>query len=138
MSSWAGLSKDTRLEILGSTLGVLASFVLLFILLGREAEATPGGGTTTGLRPTGIEYLLGVEGADLALFFWALFVLVVALVGGYGAVSETRALVWIAAIALLALTVLGLFSIGLFVAPAALFFLLAGLRLRAGRGAKVT
>ena len=67
-----------------------------------------------------------MAGADPSLFFWSLFVLGFALVEGYGAWAENRLLVWLTALVLLALTGLGLASIGLLVAPVALLFLLAG------------
>jgi len=41
----------------------------------------------------GIDYYLGTEGADPAPFFWSLFILGCALVGGYGAWTENRSLV---------------------------------------------
>lgn len=65
-----------------------------------------------------------------------MFVLGVSLVGGYGAAVDRRGLVWLAAVPLLALTVLGILPIGMFVAPAALLFLIAGILLDDPHGAE--
>jgi hypothetical protein len=130
MTSYSRFSKGTTAGLLGSVLGLLLSLVLMFVPLGSGGECTVGGECHAVRGPVGIDYLVGVGGADPALFFWSLFILGFALVGGYGAWTENRLLVWLTALALLALTVLGLASIGLFVAPAALLFLLAGIWLR--------
>jgi hypothetical protein len=130
MTSFSRFSKGTTAGLFGSILGLLLSSVFLFVPLGSGEECTVGGECHVVQGPTGIDYLLGVEGADPALFFWSMFVLGFVLVGGYGAWTETRFLVWLTALALFALTVLGVASIGLFIAPAALLFLLAGIWLR--------
>jgi len=130
MSEWSGYSKGSKAGILGAIFGVLASLVLLFVPLGRYSEESLGRGTTTGWGPIGLEYLLGNADVDPALFFWAVIVLGGALVGGYGAISENRILVWIVVVVFVGITVLGLLSIGVFIAPSALLFLLAGFWLR--------
>lgn len=130
MTTYSRFSKGTTAGLFGSVLGLLLSLVLMFIPLGSGEECTVGGECHVVRGPIGIDYLLGVEGADQALFFWSLFVLGFALIGSYGAWTENRLLVWLTALAFLALTVLGMASIGLFVAPAALLFLIAGIWLR--------
>lgn len=122
-------STGAKVGMLGALVGVLVSFVLLFVPLSRSATARPGEELTVVSGPTGIDYLLGVEGADPALFVWSMVILGLALVGGYGAVTEQRYLVLIVSLPLLALTLLGIASIGIFVAPVALLFLLAGVLL---------
>ncbi|WP_338729877.1 hypothetical protein [Haladaptatus sp. DJG-WS-42] len=130
MSSKSRVSRGTSVGLLGSGVGVLLSLVIMFLPLGTGEVCTIGGECTPVQGAVGIDYLLGVEGAEPILFFWSVFILGFALLGGYGAWRERRILVWVAAIALLALTVFGLASIGLLVAPAALLFLLAGFWLR--------
>ncbi len=126
MEREASFSKGATAGLLGSGLGVLLGLVILFLPLGTGEVCTSSGVCTPVRGPVGIDYLLGVEGADPALFFWSVFILVFALVGGYGAWTERRALVWVAAVPLLLLTLFGLASIGLLVAPAALLLALAG------------
>ena len=130
MTTYSRFSKGSKAGILGAMLGTVLSLVLMFVPLGTSEECTLGGGCHTVQGSSGIDYLLGVEGADPALFFWSLFILGFALAGGYGAWTENRYVVWLTALVLLALTVLGAASIGLFVAPVALLFLLAGIWLR--------
>jgi len=129
----SGTSAGTSVGLAGAILAGIAGLVLLFVPLGRSVTCTPGGECTVGRGVSGIDYLLGAQGADPALFFWSLFLLGVALVGGYGAWTATRWLVWVTALALLALSVLAIASIGLFVAPAALLFLLAAILLHTDR-----
>ena len=130
MTTYSRFSKGTKAGILGAMLGTGLSLVLMFVPLGTGEVCTLGGECHAVQGPSGIDYLLGVEGADPALFFWSLFILGFTLVGGYGAWTENRYVVWLTVFVLLALTVLGAASIGLFVAPVALLFLLAGTWLR--------
>ena len=130
MTTYSRFSKEINVRILGMMLGTVLSFVLMFVPLGRGEVCTTGGGCRPVRGPSGIDYLLGVEGTDPALFFWSLFILGFALVGGYGAWTENLYVVWLTAFVLLALTILGAASIGLFVAPVVLLFLLAGIWLR--------
>lgn len=130
MPRYSQFSKGTKAGVLGSILGIVLSLGLMFVPLGRSEVCTSDGGCSVVRGPSGIDYILGVNGADPALVFWSLFILGFALIGGYGAWNENRSLVWLTALALLALTLLGIASIGLFVAPAALLFLLAGIWLR--------
>ncbi|WP_332897158.1 hypothetical protein [Haladaptatus sp. CMSO5] len=130
MNQESRFSRGTSAGLLGLGLGVLLSLVIMFIPLGTGEECTIGGECIPVRGAVGIDYLLGVEGAEPVLFFWSLFILGFALLGGYGAWRERRVLVWVAAVVLLALTIVGLASIGLLVAPAALLFLLSGFWLR--------
>lgn len=57
--------------------------------------------------------------ADAFFAAWVLFAVGLALLGAVGAWSERPVLVWAAALALTALSVVGMWSIGVFVAPAA-------------------
>lgn len=129
MTAESRLSRGTKVGFLGSILGGITALVLLFVPLGRREQCTPGGECEVLRGTAGIDYILGVEGTDPTLFFWSMFILGFALVGGYGAWTETRSIVWLTRLALLALTLLGAASIGLFVAPAALLFLFAGILL---------
>lgn len=61
--------------------------------------------------------------ADAFFAAWVVGSVVVALVGGLGAWTNRTPLVWVAALSLTALSILGMWSIGPFVAPAALFLL---------------
>lgn len=123
----------TSAGILASLAGVLVSLVLLFVPLGRTESASPGGEPTVVPGTTGIDYLLGTtSGNPPVLFFWSIFVLGFALLGGYAAWTGNRSLVVITTVALLALTLLGIASIGLLVAPVALLFALAVIWLPAG------
>ena len=130
MNTYSRISKGTKAGILGAMLGTVLSLGLMFVPLGTGEVCTSDGGCHAVQGPSGIDYLLGVEGADPALFFWSLFILGFALTGGYGAWTENQYVVWLTVLVLLALTVLGAASIGPFVAPVALLFLLAGIWLR--------
>lgn len=130
MARHSRFSKGTKAGVLGAILGIALSLDLMFVPFGTSEVCTSSGGCSVVRGPSGIDYVLGVNGADPALFFISLFILVFALIGGYGAWNENRVLVWLTAIALLVLTVLGILTIGLFVAPVALLFVLAGIWLR--------
>ncbi len=127
MVSYSRFSKSTKAGVLGSILGIGLSLGLLFVPLGSSEVCSSNGGCHVVRGPSGIDYLLGANRADPAIFFISLFILVFALVGGYGAWNENRLLVWLTAIALLVLTVLGILTVGPFVAPVALLFLLSGI-----------
>jgi len=58
--------------------------------------------------------------ADAFFAAWVLFAVVLAVVGALGAWTSRTALVWVAALLLSGLSVVGMWSLGLFVAPAAL------------------
>lgn len=88
---------------------------------------------TTSRLLGGLAVLLAVVAAVVLLFprpladaffaAWVLFVVVLAIVGALGAWTRRTALVWVSALLLTGLTVVGMLSIGLFVAPAALALL---------------
>lgn len=65
--------------------------------------------------------------ADAFFAGWVLVSVVLALVGGVGAWTNRTPLVWVAALLLTGLLIAGMWSIGLFIAPAALFLLGAAL-----------
>jgi hypothetical protein len=61
--------------------------------------------------------------ADAFFAGWVVFSVAVAVVGGAAAWTGQRPLLWIAALALVGLSIAGMWSIGLFIAPAALSLL---------------
>lgn len=113
---------------LAGIVGIAAGLFLLLGPTGRYETISPDGTRETGTT-SGIDYLFGAEHADPALFFWSLFVVGLSLVGGYGVWTGNRRVVWAVGLGLAALSVLGIMSIGPFVAPAALLFLAAGVLL---------
>lgn len=68
--------------------------------------------------------------ADAFFAGWVLFSVLLSLVGGIGAWTTRSSLVWVAALLLVGLSIVGMWSIGLFIAPAALFLLGAALLLQ--------
>ena len=136
MVSHSRFSNGAKAGVIGSILGIGLSLGLLFVPLGSSEVCSSNGGCHVVRGPSGIDYLLGANGAEPAIFFISLFILGFALVGGYGAWTENRVLVWVAAVGLLVLTVLGILTIGPFVAPVALLFLLSGIWLQGGQEAE--
>lgn len=61
--------------------------------------------------------------ADVFFAGWVLFSVGLAIVGGFGAWTNRTPLVWLAALLLTGLSILGMWSFGLFIAPAALLLL---------------
>ena len=61
--------------------------------------------------------------ADAFFAAWVLFAVVLAIVGAFGAWTHRTTLTWVAALLLSGLTVVGMWSLGPFVAPAALVLL---------------
>lgn len=120
-------SKET-IGGLAVTFGVGAGLFLLLGPTGQYETSRPGGTRETG-STSGIDYILGEEHADPALFFWSLFVFGITLIGGYGVGAGNRYVVWAVGRGLLALSVLGIFSIGLYIAPAALLFVVTAVLL---------
>lgn len=112
---------------LAAILGVGAGLFLLFGPIGRY-EATSTDGTRETGTTSGIDYLFGAEHADPALFYWSLFLIGIALIGGYGAWTGKRFVVLVVALPLLVLSLLSM-AIGLLVAPVALLFLASGILL---------
>lgn len=125
-------TKGSAVGVLGTVLGLLAGLFLLFGPFGRYETATTGGSSESGTT-SGVDYLLGAQHADPALFFWSVVLLGVSVVSSYAAWSGNRVVVWVVGLGLLALSVLGMMTIGLFVAPAAICFLVSGALLSVGR-----
>ena len=65
--------------------------------------------------------------ADAFVAGWMVLCIGLALLGGLGAWTNRTPLVWVAAILLLALSIIGMWSVGFLIAPAALFTLGAAL-----------
>lgn len=68
--------------------------------------------------------------ADVFFAGWVLFSTLLSLVGAIGAWTNRLSLVWVAALLLAGLSIVGMWSIGLFIAPAALLLLGAALLLQ--------
>jgi hypothetical protein len=114
---------------LAALLGVSVGLYLLFGPIGRYESVSSDGSRANATGTTsGIDYLLGAEHADPALFYWSLFIIGMALIGGYGAWTGNRFVVWTVALPLLVLSLLSM-AIGLLVAPAALLFMASGVLL---------
>lgn len=67
--------------------------------------------------------LLPTPLADVFFAGWVLVSVILSLVGGIGAWTNRTPLTWVAALSLTGLSIVGMWSIGLFIAPAALFLL---------------
>lgn len=61
--------------------------------------------------------------ADVFFATWVLFAVILAVVGALGAWTRRTTLLWVAALLLVGLSIVGMWSLGLFVAPAALVLL---------------
>lgn len=61
--------------------------------------------------------------ADTFFTGWVVFSVIIALVGGFGVWTNRSALVWISALLMTVLSIVGMWSIGFFIAPAALLLL---------------
>ena len=60
---------------------------------------------------------------DVFFAGWVLLGVILSIVGGIGAWTNRSPLIWVAAISLIGLTIIGIWSIGRFIAPAAFFML---------------
>ena len=60
---------------------------------------------------------------DVFFAGWVLLGVILSIVGGIGAWTNRSPLIWVAAISLIGLTIIGIWSIGRFIAPAAIFML---------------
>jgi hypothetical protein len=89
-------------------------------------ECTYESGTMTAFR-------FALEEGDHAWFFWSGFVIVVCLMAAAGALTGRVAPVWICAVALWVVAVLGMWSIGLFVLPLSLVLLVSAALLTVAR-----
>ncbi|MFC7047076.1 hypothetical protein ACFQH6_18245 [Halobacteriaceae archaeon GCM10025711] len=121
-------SRDRGLSAyLGAVAGAAGLAASLFVLFGpvvRYTTQSSDGTVRTGTL-SGIDYLLGVEGAQFALLAWPVLMAGFALLGGFAAWNGRTAALWVAALGLTGFTLVGLLTIGLLFAPAALLFLAA-------------
>lgn len=120
-------SLGRRVGGLATILGVGSGLFLLFGPVAQYETVSTDGTRETGTI-SGVDYLFGAEHADPALFYWSMFLIGISLIGGYGAWTGKRLLVWVVALPLLVLSLLSM-AIGLLVAPAALLFLASGVLL---------
>lgn len=104
--------------VLGGTAGLTAALFLLFGPAVRYRSVSSTGAVETGTR-SGIDYLLGQPDAQFALFAWPLFLGVLSIAGALAARRGDAA--WTAGVAatLGVFVVVGMMSIGLLFAPAA-------------------
>lgn len=112
---------------LAALLGFGTGLFLLFGPVVRYEMGSTDGTHETGTT-SGIDYLFGAEHADPALFYWSLFLIGIALVGGYGAWTGKRFVVWAVALPFVVLSLLSM-AIGVLVVPVALLFLASGVLL---------
>lgn len=123
----AVVTKRSKMGTIGTVFGVLASLVLLFVPL------------YSGTEVAGIDYLLGVEEQDASLvaplFTMAIVILFVSLIGAVGVITDNRVPIYLATIVLITVMILGMVTIGLFVAPAVLCFGYASLKYHRASGA---
>ncbi|WP_227377142.1 hypothetical protein [Haladaptatus halobius] len=91
--------------------------------------------SVTGIRFSHEDASLGAANAPV-FAFWTGVLLVISLLAGYVVLRGILWAIWLLAIGLGVLTLLGLFSIGLIIAPAAVLLLLAALLLTGGRHRK--
>ena len=111
------------LSVLAPLSGIVAGLLVIFGPIGRRNVRSPGEPESS-RNISGIDYLMGVEGADPALFFWPLFILGVSVLGGYGVHVENNRLVWAVTLLLLLFSLAAIFSIGIIALPTALLFLI--------------
>lgn len=123
---YMAVSFDTVKRVLGVLAplsGGVVGLLVMFGPMGRRYAPSPG--EPEFIRTiSGIDYLLGVEGADPALFYWSLFILGVSLLGGYGVHVENNRLVWVVTLLLLGFSIAAIFSIRIIALPAAHLFLI--------------
>lgn len=98
---------------------------------GTETTTTP---TITRGCEAGIDFLLGTGGPSgggnaPVLFFWAFVLLLLVALGSYSTWTERQYITWGTVIAGVAITILGLFSIGWYFLLPTLFFLIAAIAL---------
>jgi hypothetical protein len=118
---------------LGLISPVLAVAVVALMLFGLTYgyQAVDSRGNASSGTITILQYAL--EEGDSAWFFWFGFVVVVCLVAAAGALAGRPAPVWVCAILLWILTVLGMMSIGLFIFPLALLLFISATLLTLAR-----
>ncbi|GAA5049617.1 hypothetical protein ACFFQF_27090 [Haladaptatus pallidirubidus] len=92
--------------------------------------------SVTGIRFSHEDASLGAANAPV-FAFWSGVLLVISLLAGYAVLRGILWAIWLLAIGLGVLTLLGLFSIGLIIAPAAVLLLLAALLLTGDRRRKI-
>ncbi len=118
--------------------GVAAS--ILFVLgydyqsaVCMEDPASPGRETCTRDSGTVSVFQNALETGDYVPLFWAGFIVVVCLVSAVSALFDRAAPIWVCAVALYVLTIMGMFSIGLFIFPLALALLASAILLTVSR-----
>jgi hypothetical protein len=136
----ARLSSGPRLLGLGSLVAALACAGYLLFGFGYSYETVTGSAGTDGVvvsvtTTQGWENALAFarQNHDYAIVGWAGFVVVLGVLTALAAWRGRPGPVWAAALLLLVLSVLGLASIGLVVAPVALLVALTAFALRASR-----
>lgn len=94
---------------------------------GTETTAMP---TVTRGCTSGIDALLGTGGGNAGvLFSWAVVLLALVALGGYGTWTDRRSLVWGAVVAGAAITVVGAFSVGWYFLPPTILLSVAAVAL---------
>lgn len=119
-----GLQRGDAPGIVGGAAGLAASLYVLFGPVARYSTLSADGSRTSG-TVSGIDYLLGSPHAQVELLAWPVLLGTVAVIGALAAWRDRSRWLWSAALALLAFTVLGVMSLGLLYAPAALLLLVA-------------
>lgn len=112
-------------KLLGVLSPILSLFIAYQIWFGFKYT---GIGSNSPMRTiTALQFAL--EEGSSAILFWPVFIFVLSVVGAFGAWKMVKPLVWAVAIALLIVSVLGIWTIGLGVAPLALLFVIIGILL---------
>lgn len=111
--------------------GILGALYMLFTFVIPYLSIS-----ITGIRFSQGNASLGTANAPV-FAFWTGVLLVISLLAGYAVLRGILWVIWLLAIGLSVLTLLGLFSIGLIVAPAAILLLLAALLLTGGRRRRI-
>ena len=101
---------------------------------GTETTTTP---TVTRGCESGIDFLLGGGGPPgggnaKVLFSWAVVLLALVALGGYGTWAERRYVTWVTVVAGVVITIIGMFSIGWYFLLPTLFLLVAAVALSVG------
>jgi hypothetical protein len=116
-------------KIIGLISPLLALGIIALMLFGpgysyqsASCEASPGHESSqecTYESGTISAFRYAIEEGDTTLFYWAGFIIAICLVAAVGALAGTAAPVWVCAVVLFILAVLGMMSIGLFIFPLA-------------------
>ncbi len=128
-ASWPRRSRWPRLLGLASLLAAVGCAAYL-LFGGIYSSTTEDASDTEG----GVVDVTTTQGwQDYAIVGWALFIVLLGVVTVFAAWRGRSGPVWVSAFLLLILTVLGVVSIGLFVAPVALLFALTAYTLSVSR-----